>query len=58
MFDTIGNYPNIKIAVWFSSADYDSEGNVARPYWLNETPETVAAFRKGLSAFSSSSLVE
>jgi hypothetical protein len=58
MFDTIGNYPNIKVAVWFSSADYDSEGNVARPYWLNETPETLAAFKKGLSAFSSTSFVE
>jgi hypothetical protein len=58
MFENMQNYPNIKIAVWFSSADYDSEGNVARPYWLDETPETLAAFKKGLAAFSGGSLVE
>ena len=47
MFAHIGDYPNIKLAVWFSAADYD--GDVpARPYWLNETPETLAAFRRGL----------
>lgn len=51
MFATIGNYPNIKIAVWFSSADWDSEGNVARPYWLDETPETLDAFRRGLRQY-------
>ncbi len=48
MFEEIDNYPNIKIAVWFSSADYDVDGTVARPYWLDETPETLDAFRKGL----------
>lgn len=47
MFAHIGDYPNIKLAVWFSAADYD--GDVpARPYWLDETPETLAAFRRGL----------
>lgn len=51
MFAAIGNYPNIKIAVWFSSADWDTEGNVARPYWLDETPETLDAFRRGLQNY-------
>lgn len=54
MFQTISNYPNIKIAVWFDSADWDSEGNVARPYWLDETQETTAAFRRGLAAYGDS----
>lgn len=58
MFRNMEHYPNIKIAVWFSSADYDSDGNVARPYWLDETPETVDAFRKGLKSFSQSSLLD
>lgn len=53
MFDNINNYPEIKIAVWFSYADYDPrpeyKGNVSRPYWLDETPETTMAFKKGLS---------
>jgi hypothetical protein len=49
MFDHIGDYPNIRIAVWFSHADYDdANGVAARTYWLDETPETVEAFRKGL----------
>ncbi len=48
MFAHIGDYPNIKLAVWFSAADYD--GDVpARPYWLDETPETLAAFKRGFS---------
>lgn len=47
MFDHIGDYPNLKIAVWFSYADFDGE-TAARPYWLDETPETLEAFRKGL----------
>lgn len=52
MFQHIGNYPNIKIAVWFSYADYDGDPDmgapVARPYWLDETPETLAAFAEGV----------
>ena len=47
MFAHIGDYPNIKLAVWFSAADYDGE-TPARPYWLDETPETLAAFKRGL----------
>ena len=47
MFARMGDYKNIKIAVWFSSADYDGE-TPARTYWLDETAETVEAFRRGL----------
>ena len=49
MFKNIGKYENIKAAVWFSFADYDENGNVARPYWLDETPDTLMAFRHGLT---------
>ena len=52
MFQNINNYPNIKMAFWFNSADYDNtkgfETVVARPYWLDETPETTEAFARGL----------
>lgn len=49
MFEDLKNHKNIKAAVWFSEADYNLEnGEVARPYYLNETPETVKAFRDGL----------
>ena len=50
MFQHIGDYPNIRMAVWFSFADFDdANGGVpARTYWLDETPETLEAFRQGL----------
>ncbi|MBR2934032.1 MAG: hypothetical protein IKB79_00370 [Oscillospiraceae bacterium] len=50
MFEHIGDYPNIRMAVWFSFADFDdANGGVpARTYWLDETPETLEAFRQGL----------
>ncbi|MDR3277879.1 MAG: glycoside hydrolase family 26 protein [Oscillospiraceae bacterium] len=50
MFKNLPNYPRIKAAVWFSSADYDVADDTiaARPYWIDETDETLAAFRKGL----------
>lgn len=51
MFDHIDEYPRIKIAVWFNAADYDSKGKAARPYWLDETKESLNAFKKGLSAY-------
>lgn len=58
MFDHIGKYKNIKMAIWFSSADWDAEGNVARPYWLDETPQTTEAFRKGLKNYSDQPIVK
>lgn len=52
MFSDIKKYPNIKMAFWFNSADYDTreeyEGTVARPYWLDETQATTDAFSKGM----------
>lgn len=52
MFDSIKSYPNIKAAVWFSSADYDPDfpgaTKVSRPYFLDETIDTLNAFRDGL----------
>ena len=47
MFQQIGEYENIKIAVWFSHADYDGE-TPARTYWLDETQESLQAFKEGL----------
>lgn len=47
MFDGMDKYDNIKIAVWFSYADFDGD-KVARPYWMDETEAVVNAFREGL----------
>jgi len=50
MFENLPKYPNIKAAVWWSSADYDVENTSipARRYWLDETIETVEAFKRGI----------
>ena len=50
MFDCIDDFDNLKIAVWWSYADFDTregkEGIAARPYFLDETPETLEAFAR------------
>jgi hypothetical protein len=54
MFNSLENYPNIKMALWWSSADYDLRNGgkvLARPYWLDQTDETVEAFRKGIAEY-------
>jgi hypothetical protein len=52
MFIQICKYPEIKIAVWWSYADFDysegSEGIPARRYWLEEKIEYLEAFKEGL----------
>ena len=52
MFDNLQSYERIKVAIWFSANDPDvregHEGEIARAYVLDETPETVQAFKDGL----------
>ncbi len=51
MFDSLSDFENIKIAVWFSAGDYadpEEETILARPYFLDETPEILEAFREGI----------
>ena len=52
MFRDLKKYPNIKMAFWFNSADYDVRpeflDDLARPYWFDETHETTRAFAEGL----------
>ncbi len=55
MFFSIKKYDNIKMALWWSSADYDMREdtykNVARPYFLDENEETLNAFREGIAEY-------
>ncbi len=54
MFASLKKYKNIKLALWWSSADYDfskSPPELARPYWLDETDATVEAFKKGVAEY-------
>ena len=54
MFKTLqkNKYPKLSAAVWFNYADYDFRpeyaGQVSRPYWIDETPKILEAFKKGL----------
>jgi len=55
MFDSLKKYPNIKMALWWSSRDYDYRDvtytKVARPYFLDETQGTLEAFKKGMEKY-------
>ena len=55
MFGAIKKYDNIKMALWWSSADYDMREatykTLARPYFLDENEETTRAFREGIAEY-------
>ena len=53
MFEQIGNYPRIKVAVWWNGVDFDSKMNSARIYIITENEETIQAFKDGLSKYPS-----
>ena len=50
MLSEIGNYPNIKAAVWWNEADYDAKGNVSRAYYINDSQEMVDIFEEYFSS--------
>ena len=62
MFAAFPKYPEIKIAVWFNSQDFDPrephETVVSREYRLNESPETTEAFKNGVKAYKNMRLVD
>lgn len=49
MFAQINAYENIKIAIWWDGCDWDADGNVARPYFIDETPDIVKTFKELLN---------
>ena len=55
MFRRLPDYPQIKAAVWWNSHDLDAADPenpvVSRPYELNETEASTAAFRRGIAAY-------
>ncbi len=55
MFKVLPDYPEIKIAVWFNSCDFDPreafETVVSREYRLNESTETAEAFKEGVKDY-------
>ena len=49
MFESIRDYDEIKVAVWWDGCDYDENGNVARSYLIEENEEILNLFKKGFS---------
>lgn len=62
MFASFAKYPEIKIAVWFNSEDYDPreayETVVSRAYKLDENQFTIDAFKKGVKEHKTGSLLK
>lgn len=48
MFAHISTYDRLKLAIWWDGCDWDADGKVARPYFIDETAELIALFRKKL----------
>ena len=45
MLNRIGNYPGIKAAVWWDGCDWDENGNISRPYFIDDNAGVLAHFR-------------
>ncbi|MCL1983630.1 MAG: glycoside hydrolase family 26 protein [Clostridiales bacterium] len=48
MFDDIDMYDRIKVAIWWDGCDWDEEGNIARSYFIDETPLLMDIFKRNL----------
>jgi mannan endo-1,4-beta-mannosidase len=49
MFQHIGKYDRIKVAVWWDGCDWDADKNIARSYFIDETEDLVKIFRENLA---------
>jgi mannan endo-1,4-beta-mannosidase len=49
MFSRIESYENIKVAIWWDGCDWDAYGNIARPYFIDETPAIIKTFKELLN---------
>lgn len=51
MFQRIRQYEKIKVAVWWDGCDWDAEGNIARPYFIDESEELIQVFKENLAQY-------
>jgi len=51
MFQHIKEYKKVKVAVWWDGCDWDAEGNIARPYFIDESEELIKIFKGNLAAY-------
>lgn len=48
MFNSLKNYPRIKVAIWWSHIDYDAKGNEARVYRIDRPSEVLDVFKENV----------
>lgn len=51
MFLNLHRYPRIRMAVWWDGCDWDAQGNIARPYFIDESEELTQVFKKYLKGY-------
>ncbi len=51
MFSNMYKYPRIKAAIWWDGCDWDTDGNIARPYFIDESEELIKTFREHLQYY-------
>lgn len=49
MLARLSEKDRIKAAIWWNSADFDTDGNVARPYYIDDNDEVVTDFKSHLN---------
>lgn len=49
MFEQLEHYPRIKAAVWWDSADKDTDGNIARAYYIDNDKGALKIFKEHLA---------
>ena len=45
MLSEIGDYENIKVAIWWHGADRTPEGEIARAYFIDDSEEMIDIFK-------------
>ena len=53
MFSAIQEHPRLKAAIWWDGCDRDSEGNIARSYFIDDSPEVLQVFKDHLGGTQS-----
>lgn len=54
MFDQIGKYDRLKVAIWWNHCDFDANGNITHPYRMDNNLAEIETFRQGLAAYPES----
>ncbi len=49
MFQSLHKYPLVKVAVWWDGRDLAANGEVARPYYINDNAQAIEYFRIGFN---------